>query len=312
MLTFSDKNLIFLISQPRSGSSMLQQMLLAQGRVYSLPEPWLLLPLMRILNTEGIEADYNARFAEINLKEFLEKLNITSGGEAFFYNGLKNFIFNIYAKALEGTKCDFFLDKTPRYYHIIKEIRTLFPKAKIILLRRNPAAVYASILSYSFHGNYKRMLSAKDRIDDLYKAPRIFAKYSRESINNLIRVSYEDLVENPSKELERICNFLDINYLSPNYQIAENFKGTDHIDTKSVLKHEMPVKDYLNAWKDSIDTHDKCDALEEYLHNLGESTVNALGYSFLSLKEELTKHKKEIPVSSSFKRFLINNINKLR
>ena len=41
----------------------------------------------------------------------------------------------------------YFLDKTPRYYLILKELEQVFPDAKFIFLFRNPVQIYASMLS---------------------------------------------------------------------------------------------------------------------------------------------------------------------
>ena len=46
---------------------------------------------------------------------------------------------HLYNCALKDTgKKFFFLDKTPRYHYIISEIYRTFPKAKLIILLRNP------------------------------------------------------------------------------------------------------------------------------------------------------------------------------
>ena len=51
------KKIIFLISLPRSGSTLLQKMLTVSPEIYSVAEPWLMLPLAFMLKKEG---DLNA------------------------------------------------------------------------------------------------------------------------------------------------------------------------------------------------------------------------------------------------------------
>ena len=61
------------------------------------------------------------------------------------YKGeVKKLALQLYSK--EGLPGKYVLDKTPRYYHILPELLELFPKAKFVLLQRNPLSVFASIL----------------------------------------------------------------------------------------------------------------------------------------------------------------------
>ena len=55
----TDKNLIFLISQPRSGSTLTQKIIGSHKDIYTRSEPWIMLHPLYSLKEEGINAEYN-------------------------------------------------------------------------------------------------------------------------------------------------------------------------------------------------------------------------------------------------------------
>lgn len=70
-----DEHLIFIISQPRSASSMLQLLLNSHPKITSLPEPWLILPLVYTFKYPGVKADYNSSFAFHGLNDYLRSVD---------------------------------------------------------------------------------------------------------------------------------------------------------------------------------------------------------------------------------------------
>lgn len=286
----NDKNLIFLISQPRSGSSLLQQLLISNPYITSLPEPWFMLPLIYTYKFPGVESDYNSSYANICLNNYLEHFN---HGKELYKNYLKEFALKIYNVAFEKLNCKkYFLDKTTRYYHIIHELSDIFSGAKFIILVRNPLSVFASILDYNFKGNFWELLKNDDYICDLMIAPKKIIAAKESKSKRFVFIKYEDLVKNPKFELQNIFDFLslDLSSLITNYSINDMFKSTTSIDTKSVHKHNEPVPLYLEAWKESIDSSFKKKLALEYLEKLGRDTIKKLGYSYSKTIDSIQNH----------------------
>ena len=63
----------------------------------------------------------------------------------------------------------YFLDKTTRYYLILDFLERVFPRAKYVLLLRNPVAIATSILKTNFHGDICRF-TQPDRRHDIMTA----------------------------------------------------------------------------------------------------------------------------------------------
>ena len=129
-----NKKIIFLFSLPRSGSTLLQRILMAHDKINSISEPWLLLPLFYTLRQKECSADYDTQTCDIAMQDFIEKL---PNKQNDYFEAIKFFTESLYNK-ISDNKNIYFLDKTPRYYLIIPEIAKTFPNAKFIFLFRNP------------------------------------------------------------------------------------------------------------------------------------------------------------------------------
>src|SRR5713101_1022969 len=144
MITPLGENLIFIISQPRAGSTLLQRILAGHPRIFATAEPWLMLHPLYALKDCGLKAEYDATLARSALGDFCE---ILQGGEEAYVEAIRAMSVSLYNNALRAGGRERFLDKTPRYYFVCEELRRVFPKAKYIFLLRNPLSVLASILA---------------------------------------------------------------------------------------------------------------------------------------------------------------------
>lgn len=291
MAVINSKNLVFLISQPRSGSSLLQQLLINSGRVMSVPEPWLMLPLVHVYKGVEQEDGYNPRYANIN---FLNYLSRYEGAMDDLVAAIKNLALSLYnLNKLEGMQ-SMFLDKTPRYYHIVKELGAIFPDARYIFLTRNPAAVFSSILDYNFHGDVEGLFRP-DRQDDLLKAPRVITGLMKEGANEQYHfIRYEDMVTDEALSLSHLFSFLGIDTAVPGkfgYSLDEAFQSSNARDTKSLSRHDRIVGDYLGSWKKTINDRRKKRLLIEYLEILGRDVFDVLGYDHAGTLDQVKSHR---------------------
>ncbi len=65
-------NLIFIISLPRSGSTLLQRVLGGHDDVVTSSEPWIMLHPVYGRRDKGISTEYSADWAALGVNEFLE------------------------------------------------------------------------------------------------------------------------------------------------------------------------------------------------------------------------------------------------
>lgn len=285
-----DNNLIFLISQPRSGSTLLQKILGNHSEILTVGEPWILLPGLYNSfsgNIENMNTPYGGYTANRAIKYFE---NEYSNKFKVHKNALKAFYLEKYNGLLSKSGRKYFLDKTPRYYHIINEIIELFPNSKIIILLRNPLSVLNSIINTWTRNCYFKLGQFKD---DLLLAPVIFSSLKGSSKNNnVLFVHYEDLVNSPDETINRILNFLvikeekDIKILNNERDIKWQFG-----DPENVYNLRSITSDKSDSWHINLKSRKFNHLALSYLKILGKETTQGLGYSYEELLNKINMAK---------------------
>lgn len=268
-----EAKLIFIISQPRSGSTLLQKLVSNNEYVDTVSEPWLLLPLLSPFKPSLIRAEYNYETALTGFFDYLGKKNDKEG----FRNELKHLILNRYK--VNGQK--WFVDKTPRYYEIADVISEFFPSAKFLILKRNPfASLYSMITTWSkgkiefatMDTYYRDFLIAPFQIQE-------FAEKNSER-DNFYEVNYENLVADPQSGLKNIYNWLRIPFTPAALDIAQNDK------VKGLFGDDVYKKRPLESINPSLSDNwqsVKSDKLLSrffagYQNYLGEDFIKRYGY----------------------------------
>lgn len=285
MLSIQDEDLIFLISLPRSGSTLLQHILASHSKIAATAEPWVLFPAALALRKGALVGDYNANIGLVALSEFLGQLE---DGEDRYYTAVRTMALDLYGAFVTKQGRQRFLDKTSRYYLILPEIFRIFPKARYVFLLRNPLAVLASYLDYMVFGNIVRLGEAGIR-NDLFDGYRLIRQGIRYFGDDAIVVRYEDLVENPENTISVLCEKLKLDFEPKmlNYGEQVGLLPGKMVDPKSIQKHQAPVKDHLATWQSRFSTRQERHLARAFLAHLGTELVNSLGYSFEQLESSV-------------------------
>jgi hypothetical protein len=279
-------NLIFLISQPRGGSTLLQRILASHGDVHSVSEPWLMLHPIYALRSEGYQAEYGEGFAQPALNKFLQEL---SGGKEEYYEGLRRMYTYLYERALETSGKKYFLDKTPRYFFVIPELYQIFPKAHYIILLRNPLAVMASTLNTWVGTNW---ISFYHHKPDLIYAPNLLLKGIKVLGEQATVIQYEDLVKSPETEIKRICDKLEIPYATEMIEYGRSdLPHWQYGDQEDLYKHTEPVSQNIEKWVSGLRVPQVWRLSSDLLNYLGKEIIEQMGYSYQELTETLETTK---------------------
>ncbi|MBN2165653.1 MAG: sulfotransferase [Marinilabiliaceae bacterium] len=237
-----DNNLIIIASQPRSGSTLLQALLSNNNQVATVSEPWLLLPFLSYKKPQLSDATYSSYLAAQGIEDFKSKIDKNT-----FDRDLAQFLLNQYDQIrTKGEK--YVLDKTPRYYEILDEITDLFPNAKIIVLKRNPLAVLASIITTWGKNDIRKLLEFKR---DLLYAPIILNDFANKNRNNpnIITIRYEDIILETDKNIGELYKGLDIPYDDGVLDYGNNSKFKGFMgDPNGVHQNSTPNKESLDLW----------------------------------------------------------------
>lgn len=260
---------------------MTQKVLGSHSRIHTQSEPWILLHPLHALVEDGSHARHTHHQLSVQAsRAFIASL---PGGESRYRKELGEAYARMYESVLDVEGKDIFLDKTPRYYLIARELPLFFPESPIICLLRNPLAVLNSVMSTWVKSNLSILTRYRQ---DLLEAPLIFRDLMEGSEGNFVFVRYEDLVDDPELHFNRLCEKLGLAFEPAmiNYKRNEIFSFGDQ---ESVDRLDRPNTDVQDGWIRGLENPQLWRLQKEYLEKLGPETVSALGYDPVLLKETI-------------------------
>ena len=241
---YSSKKLIFIVGMPRSGTSLVEQILSSHHKIYGGGE----LP-----------------FLETELKNKI--LNLKSDQD-FENNDIKHLIENCRNRYLEkisnyDSSNKIFTDKTPLNFRFIGFIKYLFPNAKIINCKRDPLDVTWS----NFKNYFSRALPFTNDLSDIanfYILHKDLMNFWRKKFPQFIYdIAYSNLVKNSKIEIEKLLNFCELNWDENCLNHHENDRAIKTASStqarkpiyKSSIKSSDRYKDYLKNVKHLIESN---------------------------------------------------------
>lgn len=276
-----DSQLIFMISLPRSGSTMLQKILGTHPEILTRSEPWLMLHPLHALKSSSIQARYNAKLAEKGVRDFLSEI-----GEEQYYSSLSKCYLSLYEAQLAITGQKYFLDKTPRYFEVFDELYKTFPNAKFIILYRNPAAIMSSILQSWVKDDLVKLKEYKvDLEHGIDFLTRDFSAFP-----NTYSIRYEDLLENPTAQATALFEFLGIAFDHKclrygDFQHEPWLLGDQH----TVIAKSEPDPSHVDRWHETLNSATSHKLISDYIQSLGPEKIKALGYNHQEIDSVLNQ-----------------------
>ncbi|MCS6797715.1 MAG: sulfotransferase [Myxococcota bacterium] len=245
------ERLVFLISPPRSGSTLLQRMLGSHADVLSPPEPHLLTPLAYLGFHDRVDrAPYDAINSAEALRLYVRRL---PRGEEDYLDALRAYADTMYGRLLESSGRKLLLDKTPAYATVLPFVTRLYPRARYVVLTRHPLAVFASYANSFFEGRWEEA-HRYNPIVERYVPP--IARLIRERAVPLLHVRYERLVAEPEAELRGLFEFLRLPHDPRAVDYGERFSGPSDGpgDPIGVGRHRRPTTASVHRWATEVAT----------------------------------------------------------
>jgi hypothetical protein len=237
--------LLFVISPPRAGSTLLQRLLGSHSQVHTCPEPHLITPLAYLGYHDLVDkAPYDHIHAAEAMKTFVAGL---PGGEADYLDALRAYSDTLYARMIAPSGKRYFLDKTPAYALVLPFLTKLYPDAHYLVLTRHPVAVASSYANSFFDGDW-HAANAFNPIVTRY-VPAI-ARLLRDPPTHLLQLGYEQLVREPARELAKAFAFLGLPDEPQAVEYGRHFHatGTGRGDPINVHKQQRPVDTSIDKW----------------------------------------------------------------
>ena len=273
-------NLIFILSLPRSGSTLLQRILAGHDEIDTVAEPWFMLPLMYMTRKKSVYAEFSWESLANAMQDLIASL---PNGEADYFDAIRNYSDTIYGKLNKG-KATYFLDKTPRYYFIIEELYKLYPDAKYLFLFRHPLSIYSSVM-HSF--NNGKLGNVRHRID-VEQGPHLLASGYQLLKDRSFALRFEDFVAQPEKQLRILCRYLEIDFKESLIDLSRgatlNGKMGDSIGTKlySTINKKTSQK-----WRATFSTPYRKMTAKRYIRSIGRRTIETIGYDYSQILNDI-------------------------
>jgi tetratricopeptide (TPR) repeat protein len=223
---------IFIVGMPRSGSTLLEQILASHSQVEGAAE----LPYLAIL----AESLGSHRFGGKRYPEGLAEMTaeqLTSLGKSYVYHSKRNRPENLPR----------FTDKMPANFAHIGLIHLALPNAKIIDARRHPLDTCV--------GNYRQLFAkGKNHAYDLYECAEYYQEYVRLMAHwdevlpgRVLKVQYEDVVADIEGQSRRMLEYCELPWEDACLTYYETGRPVNTASSEQV--REPVFDDAVGYWK---------------------------------------------------------------
>jgi len=225
-----DNTPIFILGMPRSGTTLVEQILASHPQVFGAGELALLQDLVRNICPGDGAAQYPECMLDLD-NETLRRM----GSE--------------YIKGIRGYAEDatHITDKMPHNFLHIGLIRTILPNARVIHCTRNPMDTCLSIFKNDFQGthNYAYDMVELGRYYTLYQD---LMSYWEETLPGFMySLSYEDMIADQRKQTEDLLDFCGLSW---DDACLAFYRTKRRVTTASLAQVRQPIyKDSVELWK---------------------------------------------------------------
>ena len=212
---------IFILGMPRSGTTLVEQIVSSHSNVYG-----------------GGELDFLNQ-AIINSRWHLEK------GRKQVFSSVRSF-YNL--KLSEVSAASIITDKMPLNFRWIGFILNALPDAKIVHVKRNPAAVCWSNLKTYFVSEGMGFTFDRQDIAKYYRLYKdLMDFWQRKYPDKIYNLNYERLTENQEEETRKLLDYLELEWED---NVLEFYKNKRSVNTASTLQiRQKMFKGSSLEWK---------------------------------------------------------------
>ena len=227
---------IFVLGMPRSGTTLIEQIISSHSMVYGAGE-------ISFIGNHG---------SSLALNKLESKLD-------YFVNFKKKYLDRLMNLS---SKHKYVVDKMPSNFIYIGLIKVVFPNAKIVHVKRDPAATcWSNYKKYFISKNLGYCYSLTD-IVEYYKLYKNLMDFWNDQIKNIniYELDYDHLTNNQEKEIKKLISYLDLEWeekcLYPHFNRRNIDTASKHQVRKEIYndssKDWLNYKPYLNGLLDNI------------------------------------------------------------
>jgi amino acid adenylation domain-containing protein len=283
------EKVVFILSPPRSGSTLLRVMLSGHSQLFAPPE----LELMWFDNMADRQELFSGTRSFWN-EGFLETLKTLTGDETQARVILAQMteqklpVSEVYKQLLELSYKPILVDKTPTYAYqleTLQRIPEVFENAYFIQLQRHPGAMLSSFQKASME---QILILDENQYSSSQLAELVWTR-SYQNIHNFfdkvdesrkLNVWFEEMVADPESQMRQICEFLDVTFesvlLSP-YDDDQK-RMTRGVSSGSKMLGDVKFHLHKGINTSTSDSWRKSQSVA-HLHSTTVATAQSLGYN---------------------------------
>jgi protein-tyrosine sulfotransferase len=280
---------IFVGGAPRSGTTLVQNMLDSHPEIVGGPEFLHLVDIARLRNTlaSSIEKGWIAEFCSIEAMD----------------QAVADLIARLLLPLAERHGARLISEKSPTNILVFKELLELFPRARAIHVVRDPRAVVASMLEVG-----RKAKSRGVELQPFTRDVRAAVRHVKECYlagdcavamapDRVLAVAYERLLADPAAETQRICRFLDLPWTEamlrpgdhPHLGLVPLTEGSGNLWYDRASFQRNPEAAPADRWRTSMAPRDKAVAVVSFRdfepalrhgYQLGVRTLSPLEHAY--------------------------------
>ncbi len=267
------ERLIFIGGAPRSGTTLVQNILDSHPDIYGGPE-FDFIPVIVNKRRQIIQSIARGRIDAFCSQEDVDE-------------AIADLIERLLLPAADRHAARYISEKTPVNVVVFVDLAHIFRAARFIHVIRDPRATVSSMLQVGRRGR-KQGKQTPPFTTDIHRAIDLVKKCDRAGIQaakfapaRVIPVVYEDLVTRPEGKVEEICCDLGI---EPHDEMVcpggQSHPGDEHVDgiwyNKQEIGRNIETKE-INKWKQLLTREEKA-TINEVFRN--DELYQLIGYDF--------------------------------
>ncbi|MFC3094912.1 sulfotransferase family protein [Alteromonas sediminis] len=230
---------IFIVGLPRSGSTLIEQILASHPLIQGTIEQ----PTLAYVESQA-ERLCMEKYGE-SLHQSLPRLSdedLALLGRSYLDKGA----------LFRGENTLFFTDKQPFNFRLIGLIHKILPQAIIVDIRRDPMDCGLSLYKQHFHSGVPFSYDLK-HIGEAYNAYADLMTYWHTILpNRILEIQYENLINAPETEINRLLNHVGVNFDSSCMNFYEYRRN---IHTASSEQVRQPINSKaVGVWREVADS----------------------------------------------------------
>ena len=229
---------IFVIGLPRSGSTLLEQILASHSKVegtQELPNVQQLVSRLRGFGPETEDPRYPRILASLSAEDF-DKLG------AEYLAGTR-----VYRSGKAGAPVPFFIDKMPNNFRHVGLLHLMLPNARIIDARREPMACCFSNFKQLFANGQEFTYSIEDIARYYRTYVELMAHWDRALPGRVLRVYHEDVVDDLEGSVRRLLDFCGLEFEAQCVAFHETKRSVRTASSEQV--RQGIFREGLDQWK---------------------------------------------------------------